>query len=116
VYRIVYYRSARGDCPVLAFIESLDKKAATKVLAFVELLKEKGPNLLRPYADKVRGPIRELRVQLGRRNLRTLYFFMKRDDIVLVHSFLKKTNTVQESDIQLAESRMTDWINHNGGN
>ncbi len=115
MYRIVYYSSARGDCPVLEFIESLDEKAATKVLAFIELLKEKGPNLLRPYADKVRGPVRELRVQLGHRNIRTLYFFMRREDIVLVHSFLKKTNAIEEADIRLAESRMADWIHRSGG-
>jgi hypothetical protein len=115
MYRIVYYQTARGDCPVLEFIDSLDQKAAIKVLAFIELLKEKGPNLLRPYADKVRGSIRELRVQMGRRNIRALYFFMRREDIVLVHSFLKKTDGIREQDLQLAESRMADWTERFGG-
>jgi hypothetical protein len=105
----------RGDCPVLEFMETLDEKTETKFLAFVKLLGEKGPNLLRPYADTIRGPIRELRVQSGRRNVRVLYFFMHRDRIVLVHSFLKKSDAVEERDIRLAETRMVDWINRSGG-
>jgi len=115
MYRIVYYQNARGDCPVLKFIDTLDEKAAIKVLAFVELLQEKGRHLLRPYADKVRGPVRELRVQWGHRHFRTLYFFMNKNDIVLVHSFLKKTNALNEKDIRLAELRMMDWLNRYGG-
>jgi len=52
MYRIVYYQNARGDCPVLKFIDTLDEKAAIKVLAFVELLQEKGPHLLRPLCGQ----------------------------------------------------------------
>ena len=115
MYQIVYYRTVRGDYPVIEFMESLDDKAAAKVSSFIRLLREKGPQLRRPYADKVRGPICELRVQLAHRSIRALYFFMWGSDIVLVHSFLKKTEALLESDIRLAESRMVDWINREGG-
>jgi len=115
MYQIVYYRTLRGDCPVLEFIESLDEKAARKVEAFIELLGQKGPDLHRPYADKIRGPICELRVQFAHRSIRTLYFFMHGADIVLLHSFLKRTDAVEERDVRLAESRMLDWLNRNGG-
>ena len=47
MYRIVYYLSLRGDCPVLEFIESLDEKAAAKTLAFIELLREIAPKTKR---------------------------------------------------------------------
>jgi len=40
---------------------------------------------------------------------------MNKNDIVLVHSFLKKTNTLNEKDIRLAELRMMDWLNRYGG-
>lgn len=100
---------------MLEFIDSLDEKAAIKVLAFIELLKEKGPQLLRPYTDHVREPIRELHVQVAHKSIRTLYFFMKGTDIVLIHSLFKKSNALKETDIRLAEARRVDWMNRFGG-
>ena len=44
------------------FSYGLDKKTRAKAAAYLSLLEEEGPNLKRPYADVVRGKIRELRI------------------------------------------------------
>jgi len=71
---------------------------------------KRGPNLKRPYADVVRGKIRELRIRQSSNHYRILFFFQARDQIVLAHAFSKKTQQLKESDIELAERRMEDWI------
>ena len=61
MYGVYFYTDERGDIPVLGFIEKLNNKSQAKVARYIELLKEHGPNLQRPYADQVKGDILESR-------------------------------------------------------
>ena len=76
----------------------------------MSLLEDNGPALKRPYADVVRGKIKELRIHHRSNQYRILYFFQLREQIVLVHAFSKKTQRLKEKDIDLAERRMEDWM------
>ena len=62
MYNLIFYTAERGDSPLDDFLDGLDKKSRAKVAAYLSLLEEQGPNLKRPYADIVRGKIRELRI------------------------------------------------------
>jgi phage-related protein len=110
LYNLVFYTTERGDSPVDDFLDGLDKKSRAKVAAHLSLLEEQGPNLKRPYADVVRGKIRELRIQQSSNQYRILFFFQVRDQIVLAHAFTKKSQQLKEKDIELAEKRMEDWM------
>ncbi len=110
MHDLVLYTTERGDSPIDEFLDGLDKKSRAKVAAYLSLLEEEGPNLKRPYADVVRGKIRELRIHYGSNQYRVLYFFHVRDQIVLVHAFSKKTQQLKEKDIELSERRMEDWV------
>jgi phage-related protein len=110
LYQALLYTTERGDSPIDEFLDSLDKKSRAKVEAHIALLEEQGPNLKRPYADVVRGKIRELRIHFSSNQYRVLYFFYLRDQIVLVHAFSKKSPELKEKDIEFAERRMEYWI------
>lgn len=110
MYNLIFYTTERGDLPVDDFLDGLDKKSRAKVAAHFSLLEEQGPNLTRPYADVVRGKIRELRILQSSNQYRILFFFQVHDQIVLAHAFTKKTQQLKERDIELAEKRMEDWI------
>lgn len=110
MYNIVFYTAERGDSPLDDFLDGLDKKSRAKVAAYLSILEEQGPNLKRPYADIVRGKIRELRIHYSSNQFRILYFFQMVDQIVLVHALAKKTQSLKKQDIDLAEKRMEDWI------
>ena len=110
MYNLVLFTTERGASPIDEFFDGLDKKSRAKVAAHLSLLEEKGPNLKRPYADIVRGKIRELRIHHSSNQYRILYFLQVRDQIGLVHGFAKKTQQLKEKDIELAESRMEEWI------
>ncbi len=64
-WKIVYYEESSGKCPVLDFIDSLKVANQAKVASRLSLLEEKGPVLLRPYADILRNGIHELRFKLS---------------------------------------------------
>ena len=110
MYNLILYTTDRGDSPIDEFLDGLDKKSRAKVAAYLSLLEDEGPNLKRPYADVVRGKIRELRIHYSSNQYRVLYFFHVRDQIVLVHAFSKKTQQLKEKDIELSERRMEDWM------
>jgi len=110
LYSLVLYTTERGDSPIDEFLDGLDKKSRAKMAAYLSLLEEERPNLKRPYADIVRGKIRELRIQYSSNQYRALYFFHIRDQVVLLHAFSKKSQQLKEKDIKLSEKRMADWM------
>jgi phage-related protein len=62
-------------------------------------------------AHHLRGEIYEVTAQVGRRQYRILYATEGRSDQVLlaVHGIVKKTPSVPNRDIALAEQRVRDW-------
>ncbi len=110
MYQIVFYTNARGESPVEEFISAMPTKQQRKVGSFLELLAQEGPALRRPYADHVRGDLRELRMQFGRNEYRVFHFFVQEQRVVLVHAFAKKTQQLPQREIETAEERMKDFI------
>jgi len=75
MYKYYFYQTPRGDVPVKDFIISLQEDVQGKILKWISLLQEHGPALKRPYADKLRDKIYELRLSFSRLEIRILYFF-----------------------------------------
>ena len=98
---------------MVEFLEELPVPVRAKVAKWMELLEREGPNLPRPYADTVRGKIRELRVHLGQQ-IRLLYFFFGKR-IIITHGFIKKTDEVPEREIVKAQHCMEDFLQREGG-
>ena len=109
MYQIIYYWTERGDVPVKEFIALLQDKTRQKIEKAIDLLSDHGPFLRRPYADKVRGPVYELRIQMGSDQLRILYAFIFKQQIILLTIFRKKTNAIPSGEIALAESRLNHF-------
>jgi phage-related protein len=109
MYEVLFYTDKRGAEPVKEFIESLGSKTQQKILAALSNLAQEGPLLRRPYADKVRNSIYELRVRFASDNIRIFYFFYQRYKIILVHALRKNQNQLPENQILLAEKRMEAW-------
>ena len=96
------------------FLDGLPEGARTKAASWLGLLQQEGPNLRRPYADVLEGPIRELRVSFGRLEIRVLYFIEGRS-IVATNGFLKKTREVPRGEIERAGRRRQSWLARFGG-
>ena len=107
-YDVLFYEAADGECPTQEFLDGSAPKVRGKVAKWLELLGQEGPNLPRPYADVVRGKIRELRVSFGGMHHRFLYFFHGKR-IVVTHGFVKKTTVIPEGEIAQAERCMVDF-------
>lgn len=113
-YRLEFYRAPRGEHPAKDFLESLPERPQMKVAAWLRLFQEKGPDLHRPYADILEGPIRELRVSFGSLEIR-IFYFIHGKCIVATHGALKKTRQVPIGEIELAKRYRNDWLITFGG-
>ena len=81
-----------------------DRRAIGKEIAYVQY---KWP-IGRPRVDHLRGGIWEIRSRLESRIARVL-FAVRKQEIVLLHGFIKKTQRTPNEDIKLAEKRWKDW-------
>src|SRR3990170_5382598 len=107
-YEVIFYTDVKGQCLTKEFLDKLPDKAKGKALKWIQKLEEDGPNLTRPYADIVRGKIRELRLIFSSRHLRFLYFFYHKY-IVITHGFIKRTDKISENEIERAHRSMYDF-------
>ncbi len=107
-YQVIFYKSANGHCPTEEFLESIPVKVRAKVAKWIIMLEEYGPDLPRPYADVVRGKIRELRLVFASHQYRFLYYFSHKY-IIITQGFVKKTEMVPENEIQRANNAMLDF-------
>lgn len=108
MFNIVYYRTAAGRILVREFINGLENRAQQAIYAAIDTLGIYGHEMHRPYADVVRGKIRELRIKQERNHYRILFYFLGRN-IILLHGLHKKTEALDNNDIEIAEKRMKDF-------
>ena len=47
-WHIVYYESIDGQCPIREFIDARSEREQAKLLSWIELLADRGPDLPRP--------------------------------------------------------------------
>ena len=107
--RVYFYTDEHGSNPVKAHFDELEVAHEQRIRTAIEYLAEVGIAIRRPESDTVHGPVKELRVRVGKVQYRILYFFLSKETAILLHSFVKKTRGIREHDIQVSERRMKDF-------
>ena len=114
-WTIENYQDARGHRPVEEFILGLPEKHQGRIAWTVELLKEYGLQLGMPYARHLRGQLWELRVSAGRARYRIIYSAHTGRRFILLHGFVKKTRRTPRQELVIAERRMAEFLEREGG-
>jgi hypothetical protein len=109
-WNVLYYETKSGQSEVFEFINKRKDTEKAKILAFLAVLEERGPQLPRPYADILEDGIHELRIRLRGDQIRVLYFFCYRNFIVLTNFFAKNTPRVPVSEIEKAKKCRMDFF------
>jgi phage-related protein len=105
--RIIAYKSNFVD-----FYKSQDQKIQKKIEFVLDLIRfeEHVPRKFFQFLDDTNG-IYEIRVITTFKSIRILCFFDEGDSIVLVNSFLKKTQKTPGKEIKLAERLKKEYMN-----
>ena len=78
------------------------------LLHIIELIKEFGPNLGRPHTAPLGKGLFEIRAK-GREGIgRSFFCSIKNNEIVILHSIVKKTKKAPKKDLDLAIKRLKE--------
>lgn len=108
---VIFYKTARGKCPVEEFLDTLTGKQADKVTWTLSLVEEL-QIVPKQYFKKLTGTddIWEVRIELGNDIFRLLGFFDRGNLVILTNGFVKKTQRTPPNEILVAEDRKKDYL------
>lgn len=87
------------------------KSILANFLHIVEMIEEFGPNLGKPHTAPMGGGLFEIRAK-GREGIgRSLFCMQKGQEIVILHSFVKKTQKTPQKELDLARKRLKELEN-----
>ena len=104
VLNVYFYQSSSGAEPVREWLKQLPAHERQAIGEDIKAIQFRWP-LGMPLVRKLTGKVWEVRTQLPTRIARVL-FTVKKDNMVLLHAFIKKTQTTAPQDIALAQSRI----------
>ena len=105
-WNVDFYQDDDGKLPVMKWLDTLPEEVRGKVIARIDLLKEGGPTLDYPYTSQIDGRLREIRLRVGKKRYRVLYFFDDDRTAILLHGLTKNTPAVEEADKRIGSARM----------
>ncbi len=77
-------------------------------LHIAEMIEELGPNLGKPYVGSLGSGLFEIRAK-GKEGIgRSLYCMAKGKEIIILHSFIKKSQKAPKKELDLARKRMKE--------
>ncbi len=114
-WNITFYQDARGRRPVEEWLSGLEDRDRARVRQALDLLKVYGVRLGMPHSRHLHGKLWELRVAAGRMDHRIVYVAVIGKRFVLLHAFPKKTPKTPARELEIAETRLADYLTRTGG-
>jgi phage-related protein len=104
----IHYYNNKLENEILEFPDGL----LARYLRLTDLMCEFGPNLGMPHTRPIESGLFELRVK-GKEGIARVFFCMKiRKKIVMLHTFIKKSQKTPKKELKIAKNRMSEVINN----
>ena len=106
---VFFYCTTTGKEPVREFLQALSDEEKKIIGTDIKVVQWRWPTG-EPLVKKLSASIYEIRSTLKNRIVRIL-FSQVSDKLVLLHSFVKKTQKTDEKDIKMAIKRLKEVLN-----
>jgi phage-related protein len=103
-YSIVYYSQE-----VQEEIMNLPVTLQARFIGLTDRMMEHGPNLGLPHTNSFGGGLFELRLKGAEGIARVFFCLIVKQKIVMLHSFIKKTQKTPDKELKLAKQRMKEF-------
>ena len=103
-YSIIYYSQE-----VQEEIMNLPVTLQARYIGLTDRMMDHGPNLGLPHTDAFGGGLFELRLKGTEGIARVFFCLVVKQKIVMLHSFIKKTQKTPDKEIRLAKQRMKEF-------
>lgn len=114
MFKVGFYETTEGECPVQDFIDAQDDRMQARIYRLIELLELEGNRLRGPYSKALGDGIFELRGKSGNDITRVLYFFVVGSRVILTNGFVKKAQKTPKAEIDRAKMYRADFLNREG--
>ena len=106
-WNISYY-NAKVEKEVLA----LPKKLLARYLRMTDVMLEHGPHLGMPHTRSMGNGLFELRLKAQEGIARVFYCSVVKQNILVLHSFVKKTQQTPAKELEIAKTRLKEVTKH----
>ena len=108
ILRVVFFRTNAGREPVREWLRSLDSADRKTIGEDIKLV-EFGWPLGMPLVRKIESDLWEVRSHLTRRRIARVLFTVQGFQMALLHGLIKKSQKIQQHDLNLARNRKNLW-------
>ncbi len=106
-WKITFY-NAKVEAQTLNFPSGI----LANLVHIMEMIESFGPNLGKPYVGSLGSGLYEIRAK-GKEGIgRSTYCTIAGKEVVILHSFIKKTKKTPKKDLELARKRMKEVLKH----
>jgi len=111
IREVQFYKTVDGKCPTEEFLDSLSGKVAQKVIWVLKLF-EDIDIIPKKYFKKLSGTdgLWECRIKQGS-NIYRIFAFFNKNNLVLTHGIIKKSQRTPRKDIEKAQRYKDDYFN-----
>ena len=118
MYEIEFYEDKDGYSEIVEYIKELKRRSLNskeerinlnKIVAYFDVLSEKGTRIGEPVTKHLEGEIWELRPLRHR----FLYAYYKNGKFLILHHFIKKTKKTPTRELKLALKKLKDYRERN---
>jgi phage-related protein len=91
----------------------LPKSIVADLLNIFDMVEKVGPNLGRPHSAPLKNGLFEFRAKGKEGIARSIFCTVINKEVVVLHSFIKKTNKISKKDLELAKKRRKELEDEN---
>ena len=111
---VVFYVDPEGREPIREFLEGLDVKTQARFDWSLEQLRVRNITAREPLVKHLEGKIWELQRESNTNIYRLLYSLLPNRRILMLHGFQKKQQKTPRPEIELAQRRLTEFLQRGG--
>ena len=89
----------------------LPKSIVSDLLSIFDIVEQVGPNLGRPHSAPLKDGLFEFRAKGKEGIARSVFCTVVNQEVIILHSFIKKTNAISKKDLDLAKKRKKELDN-----
>ena len=104
-WEITYFNQA-----VFSTLEGMPKKIKARYIVLTDRMEVFGANLGFPHTKSIGAGLFELRIKAEEGIARVFYCTCVNNEIVMLHSFIKKTQVIPKKELAIARKRLAEVL------
>jgi len=108
--KIFFYETAAGNSPIKRFIDGLPKADQARFFEVVDEVEDYGFSAVRIIFKPIERKLWEIKFSSATSGYRIFYCLLKKETMVWLHAFSKKTQKTPLREIEVARKRMKEVL------